>query len=342
MRIKELRRIRLSSGFAPPSQEALPWLWSGFLLPGDITLLTSQWKTGKTTLLAGLLQSLGTGAPFLNRPTRPARAWIVSEESESQWAERLRLMPLGPHVELLARPFPGRPTLDEWNFLIDQAIDASVAEKLELVVIDPLASFLPGRCESDAGTLLEALQPLHRLTTAGVAVLLLHHPRKKSAEVGSSARGSGALLGFVDCSVELTRYSKLKTDFQRRLLSAQSRRRETPARLAYEWNPQNGAFADIVDPRHRQLEENWQTILAILEGRTSGITAKEIATVWPDDTAKPSQSSLYDWLNLATTRKLVRREGSGSSRSPWLYRLKNEDDEYRDRGELPPLKDLKW
>ena len=27
---------------------------------------------------------------------------------------------------------------------------------------------------------------------------------------------------------------------------------------------------------------------------------------------------------------------------PWRYRLENEDDEYRDRGELPPPRDLPW
>jgi len=37
---------------------------------------------------------------------------------------------------------------------------------------------------------------------------------------------------------------------------------------------------------------------------------------------------------------LVRREGTGRRLDPFRYRLPNEDDEYRDRGELPPLKDL--
>lgn len=35
-----------------------PWLWRGYLYPRDITLMTSQWKTGKTTLITGLLQAL--------------------------------------------------------------------------------------------------------------------------------------------------------------------------------------------------------------------------------------------------------------------------------------------
>ena len=54
-------------------------LWAGYLTPGDITLLTSRWKTGKTTLLCGLLRAVGPGAAFLDRPTRPSRVWVVSE-----------------------------------------------------------------------------------------------------------------------------------------------------------------------------------------------------------------------------------------------------------------------
>jgi hypothetical protein len=41
-----------------------------------------------------------------------------------------------------------------------------------------------------------------------------------------------------------------------------------------------------------------------------------------------------------TDEKLVRREGAGRRLNPFRYRLPNEDDEYRDRGELPPLRDL--
>ena len=59
----------------------------------------------------------------------------------------------------------------------------AVAAKPDLFVVDPLASFLPGRCESDAASL----------------------PRKQRAEVGSATRGSGAMLGFVDTNVELSR-----------------------------------------------------------------------------------------------------------------------------------------
>ena len=320
----------------PVAENETAWIWNGFLMPGDITLLTSRWKTGKTTLLAGLLRHLETGTPFLERDTRPARAWIVSEESRAQWRERLRRMPIGSHVELIARPFEGRPTPDDWNRMIDRAI----AARPGLFVVDPLASFLPGRCESDAASLLEAMQPLLRLTAAGTAVLLLHHPRKKPAEVGSAARGSGAMLGFVDISLELSRAGGLDSETNRRLIRAQSRREGVPARLAYEWDPATGVFSVATDPRERHFQENWPTMLGILKGRTDAITHKEFAEYWPYETDVPGKTVLYAWCALAFDRKLVRREGRGTKSDPYGYRLENKGDRYRDQGRLEPLEPL--
>ncbi len=320
----------------PTVEHETNWLWDGYLRPGDITLLTSLWKTGKTTLISGMLRHLGSGTPFLDRPTRPARAWVVSEESQSQWRERLTLMPIGTHVQLIARPFSSRPTAKQWSALLDRAI----ADKPDLFVVDPLASFLTGHCESDAATLLEALQPLRRLTAVGMAVLLLHHPRKKAAEVGSSARGSGALLGFVDVSLELSRASLFLSDANRRLIRAQSRRMGVPARLAYEWNPATGVFAVTADPRQCQFDDNWPTILGILKDRTDAITHHEIAEYWPYDVEKPGKSVLYAWCALAFDRQLVRREGRGTKNAPYRYRLEHKNDRYHDMGELPPLEPL--
>ncbi len=340
MRTNDLRPIPLDASVLHAAPEPTPWLWDGYLKPGDITLLTSQWKTGKTTLLTGLLRCLGPGDPFLGRVVRPGRAWVVSEESLDLWADRVRARPIGPHVQLFARPFRGRPTADEWGHLIDRATDARAAGELDLFVVDPLASFLTSRSESEPTTLLEALLPLHRLTTAGAAVLLLHHPRKKPAEAGSTARGGGALLGFVDLTLELTRFRKLKSDDRRRLLFAQSRRAETPTRLAYEWDAAADEFRLVPDPRERQFEDNWEVVLAMLGERGGTLTCKEIRQFWPDDAERPSEAALYNWLNRAFARKLIRRDGQGNSGSPWRYRLETEADAYDDRRELRPLRGL--
>jgi hypothetical protein len=283
---------------------------------------------------------MGQGGDFIGRSARAGRAWVVSEESHAQWADRIEKMPIGEHAELLARPFLGRPTPEEWNALIDDAVAARRRGELDLLVVDPLALFLPGRCESDAATLLEMLQPLHRLAVEGVSVLLLHHPRKKPSEPGAAARGSGALLAFVDVVVELSRFSALRSDRCRRTLIALSRKPETPARLAFEWDPETGAFTGLGDPTLAQFEDNWAQVVAILKKRRKAATHKELLMDWPADQQRPSPGTLYDWLNRAAAEKRVRREGSGTRADPWRYRLKNEDDQYYDRGQLPPLKPI--
>src|SRR5262249_39390829 len=43
------------------AQKQFAWLWQGYLAPGNVTLLTSQWKSGKTTLVSILLARLKEG-----------------------------------------------------------------------------------------------------------------------------------------------------------------------------------------------------------------------------------------------------------------------------------------
>lgn len=310
------------------------WLWHGYLARGSITLLTSQWKAGKTTLLAGLLGRLAADGSFLDRPCRAANSVIVSEESRRMWAARLKTLPVGPHARLLPRPFLGRPTPDEWNRLIEQAERMRAAGDLDLFVVDPLASFLPGRSDSDAGTLLDLLHPLRRLADAGVAVLVLHHPRKASAEEGSAARGSGALLGFVDVILELHRGGRLRSDENRRRLVGLSRHPDTPQTLVYEWTPGTPEFRSLGDPFAKQFRDNWEQVKAILAARRQPATHRELLDDWPADQPKPVRSQLYEWLSRAFAEKLVKRIGGGTSADPYRFRLPRDSD-------LPPLDD-RW
>ena len=49
----------------------IAWLWHGYLAAGNVTLLTSQWKSGKTTLMSVLQSRLKTGGLLAGRPLRP-------------------------------------------------------------------------------------------------------------------------------------------------------------------------------------------------------------------------------------------------------------------------------
>jgi hypothetical protein len=318
---------------------ARPWLWDGYLAPGDITLLTAPTKTGKTTLLTGLLRCLAGGEPFLGRPVTAGTALVVSEESQEQWDDRLARMPVGSHAQLLARPFLGRPTAEEWNALIDEACLMRLDGRLDLFIVDAIVNFLPGAWESNSALLVDALNPLHRLTAEGAAVLLMHHPRRKPSEPGLSARGSAALVGYVDIALELGRYGRLRTDARRRKIVALSRNPRTPEQLIYELET-NGAFTPLGDPTAIDFERNWGQVLAILKARKAAATHRDLLEDWPTDQEKPPASTLYHWLNRAFAEKRIRREGRGTRTNPWRYRLENEDDAYWDRGEFPPLRGL--
>jgi hypothetical protein len=125
------------------------WLWQGYLAPGNVTLLTSQWKSGKTALLAVLLARLQAGGLLAGLPLRPGKAAVVSEESAAHWACRGQRLDLGGHVWWLCRPFPGKPRPQEWLALVDYLAALAAQRGLDLVVIDPLASFLPGQSDNN-------------------------------------------------------------------------------------------------------------------------------------------------------------------------------------------------
>jgi hypothetical protein len=94
------------------------WIWQGVLAAGSITLMTSRWKSGKTTLLSVLLSKLGTGGTLAGRPIVATRAVVLSEESEELWEERDARLNFADNIHFACRPFGGRPTLDELtNFL---------------------------------------------------------------------------------------------------------------------------------------------------------------------------------------------------------------------------------
>jgi hypothetical protein len=327
---------RLDTPAAPSTTE---WLWHGLIARRQVTLFTSQWKAGKTTLITGLLQQFGAGGKFLDRPVATGKVLIVSEESRDVWAERVRRMPIGEHCRLLARPFPRRPTAEAWDRLIELGMEMQATGQLDLLVIDPLAKFIPGSSDGDINSLEQMLDPLRCLTDGGAGVIILHHPRKRKSEEGSTARGHSGLLAAVDIIIELSRFGSLQSDERRRKLYAVSRFPETPNRLVYEWD-KSGRFNFLGDPLGARFKENWEVLHAILAKRTVSATHQELLMDWPADQEKPAAPTLYEWLNRAFEQKLLRRQGTGRREDPYRYRLENEDDEYWDRGEVPPLRDM--
>jgi hypothetical protein len=315
----------------PPLQWGMPslragagggvrWLWHGYLAAGALTLLSSRWKTGKTTLTAALLARMKTGGTFAGLPLQAGRAVVLSEESPAQWVRRGQKLDLEEHVGWYCRPFRGRPRPHQWQALIDQVAEAVVARDVRLVVVDPLAAFYPGKSENDAAAMLDALAPLQGLASQGPSVLMEHHPAKHDGDAGPSARGSGALLGCADILIEMRWYPGAAADDRRRRLVALSRFDETPRQRIIELNAEGTDYVVHDSVGEADFAAHWQVLQGLLRQASGKRTRREILRQWP--TAEcPDAMTLHRWLRRAVALGLLRQDGRGTKFDPFRYWL---------------------
>src|SRR5436189_2007477 len=89
---------------------AYEWLWQGYLATGMITLFTSRWKSGKTTLFSHLLNRREKGGTLADVPVTAGKTVVVSEEPLGLWMRRADMLDFGTNVHWCSRPFPVRPS----------------------------------------------------------------------------------------------------------------------------------------------------------------------------------------------------------------------------------------
>jgi hypothetical protein len=296
-----------------------PHLWQGYLIPGAVTLLTSLWKSGKTTLASVLLARMKSGGQLAGLSVAPGKAVVVSEESPDHWARRAGKLDFGDHIGWFCRPFQGRPAPGQWRDFVDHVAALHDRRNLSLVLIDPLAAFMPGN-ENNAAGMLEVLTPLQRLNARNLAVWIMHHPSKGDPPIGQMARGSGALAGYVDILIEMRSCPGAAADDRRRRLYAYSRYDETPRQRVIEWTADGLDYISHGTFREQEHAVQWQTIHAILARAAAKLTRSEIRRQWPHSQI-PDKTTLYRWLERAVDRGLVSKDGTGFRNRPFQYWL---------------------
>jgi hypothetical protein len=304
-----------------------PWLWQGYLARGAVTLLTSQWKAGKTTLASVLLARLKTGGALAGRSLAQGRALVISEENADHWARRHRHLDFADHVGWFFRPFRGRPRPSDWHAFIDGIASLHPRYEFSLVIIDPLAAFLPGS-ENSSSAVLEALMPLQRLAALGVAILINHHPNKGDPPVGQAARGSGALAGFADILIEMRLMPKADSADRRRRLWASSRYPETPGELIIEWSLDGTDYLARGTFLQEEFLRRWLPIHNLLAEAPRKLTRAEIRHNWPADDL-PDRLSLRRWLEHAVENQLLKKDGLGRRSNPFRYWLPEREESWK-------------
>ena len=306
----------------------LSWLWEGYLAHGMTTLLTSQWKSGKTTLISILLSRLREGGNLAGQKVAPARAVILSEESPQLWRPRQKLLDLS-HVYFFCRPFLTRPTFETWLAFIDHIADLQARENFQLFVIDTLASFLPGNCENNAVAVMNALEPLKKLSELGMALLYMHHPRKGFPLPGQAARGSGAFGACVDIIMEMSYYTHAGDLDRRRKLLAFGRHQATPGQCVIELNAEGTDYSVRGDFQEDEFTSNWNSVRLVLEDAAGKLTSEKILAAWPAEIPRPAPNTLWRWLRRAVALGLACRDGSGKCNEPFRYWLADKEAQWK-------------
>jgi len=174
-------RLLWGAGSLAAAAAPSDWLWQGYLAPGAVTLLTGQWKAGKTTLASILLARMRAGGQLAGLPLSAGKAVVVSEEGPDHWQRRHQALDFGDHIGWCCNSFRGKPRLAEWSAFVDGLADLHARLTFALLVIDPLAAFLPG-CENHAGSVLEARMPLQRLNLLSEGDLYRYEDSREGAE----------------------------------------------------------------------------------------------------------------------------------------------------------------
>jgi hypothetical protein len=305
-----------------------PWLWHGYLAPGAVTLLTGQWKAGKTTLASILLARLKAGGELAGQSLAAGQAVVVSEEALEHWHRRSRHLDFGDHVGWFCQPFPGRPRPDEWRAFLEGLAELRRRREFALVLIDALAAFFPGRGENNAGCMLEALAPLRQLTRLALSVLVLHHPGKGEPAVGQLARGSGALSAAADILVEMRFCPKAPDDDRRRWLQGLSRFPETPRQKVIELTADGTDYVCRGTFAEEEFAAHWDVLRGLLAEASWKYPRAEILRRWPRG-KRPDKATLGRWLERAVEMGLLRKDGRGQKSHPYRYWLPEREDAWR-------------
>lgn len=172
----------------------------GLFREGDLGMVYGPPGCGKSVVLPHLAVCVAAGVPFFGRRVRQGAALYVGGEDALGIALRLKAAAL-PHGEVPGLLLVAHHGL---NLLLSAHQHALGRLLLDhepvLVIVDTLASVMPGLDENDAAAMGAAVAALRGISLAcGSAVVVAHHSPKN----GDTPRGHGILNGALDAAVRV-------------------------------------------------------------------------------------------------------------------------------------------
>jgi len=220
--------------------EALPppkWLVPGVLTEGSLAAIYGAPESGKSFLAVDMSMAIAGGVDWHGRRVERGGVLYIAAEGAPGLGKRFRAWKEDRCVQ--SRRFDLHLMRDDLNLAAEKdggarAFAQAVADELgplRLVVIDTLNQTAAGADENsakDMGRYIASMKLLRNAT--GAAVVVVHHSGK---DLGKGMRGSSALLGAMDTTVEVER-DKDKRSIIVRVQKQKDAEREPPMRFNME------------------------------------------------------------------------------------------------------------
>lgn len=182
----------------------LAWHIKGVLPRATLCVIYGAPSSGKTFFALDLGCAVARGVPWRGAKVRQGTVAYVAAEDAHGVRMRARAYAQAHNIESM--PFyvlDASPNFRDFADMTQVAKAVVALGDVSLIVVDTWARALAGGDENSAKDVGEAVSlcaKLHRAT--GATVVLVHHSGKDSTK---GARGSTALLGAVDCEIEVSR-----------------------------------------------------------------------------------------------------------------------------------------
>ena len=301
-----------------PATEPVGWLCEGILAVGEVTLLVSRPKAGKSTLARFLAACMLEGRPFLGRETRLGPVLMASAEDAPGWVRECFLrLGAAEHPDLYAVDLPlppGMPALTSESLFVT-AKDAGA----RLVVVDTLQRCFPTLDINDYGQTVDLMGRFQSgAREAECAVLVLHHNNKRAGEYEDHSigvMGSQGLFGTAAILASLTR------DGRGAWLLTEGRYGRNLPKTLLEFCEDTmryraaGTEGEIRETERRQrVRETAERVLEIVRS-SPGIARQDLIAETGGDT-----TICLDAIRELLSAGRIARDGQGRKGSPFTYR----------------------
>lgn len=309
-----------------PDDIQVEWLVLGIIAKGHHTLLSRREKSGKSTLIGGMLKPMlhSNGGQFLGINIEgDKKIMIITEETQIQWKARRELHDMKGKLTICSHPF-GKPSLNEWKLLCSELAVKMRNEGYDLLIIDPLAYFSSWKDENSSTETTNAMVPLDAFKREGIALLSLHHGAKSSGQ----ARGSSAITSIPDINLNLSYPRKKVDNFEvddietsDRFLKGQGRFPGVPKKLRLGFNEYLETYEIKLSNQEQSKVTTKSKILESLRASIKPLTKKCINELLDQPLA---EASLRRYLVQMVESEELLRTGSGNQSDPYLFSINKE------------------